>query len=733
MSEEKELRRNGGPDPSSLITRVQPAIPGNSASASVPVLSPAESGSGPSSFPGKMSVFPAAASGDSAAFSPESGTASSAESSASRPEEKHCGGGEKTAAKHGHTPSEAEHLRDAFKSVRGDKIDLFVYGTLVNEHHVKLLLNRSVESVPATLNNYMRVVPPGAFYFIVKQHGASTSGRLLKQITREELARIDAFEDEGNLYFRKVVVVRDADGARRRCMTYVGNIPALQKSFGKEIMFEDRYSLYLERKIDSILEKIEPSRQEITRRALRELMGSEVDSLIESHFDGNYICNYIMIQSLSDAKPPLLVNILSNPELLPYADNYMKLACKHIIFNQFADIIRHQFPDTVRLSKKYFRHGLAVLLAFLYYNRHKSQIEDLMKRSSLDRVVPGRLYRDYAVLCIGLVEEVYKREDMLELIDYVDSNWYSTPTPLGAELEFSFLGAHAVNAEPGEDKVYDGFYWFDDFDLQRRTWRVGGHVDSHRNIGPGTKRHRGFFEYALGRFNIVGDLSRPLFDCPWAMSRLINEAVRFLDIPPHSLHISMELSGSRHSNITDRPHRESDLVCLLLLGGDLHRDENGKMREWRIYNNELDTNLRKSLNFSDRKQHYSRLEHNESDMSDVMEYKYIRLRRKETDYRNLIVALKGYQFESHGRPLNIPPSGCPELPEQTFLRRWAANPQPISPLEIQTFVETVERGLLEEHNALTLDRRRRNALAAIHAILTERNRKLGDSDNNQNV
>ena len=529
MSEEKELRRNGGPDPSSLITRVQPAIPGNSASASVPVLSPAESGSGPSSFPGKMSVFPAAASGDSAAFSPESGTASSAESSASRPEEKHCGGGEKTAAKHGHTPSEAEHLRDAFKSVRGDKIDLFVYGTLVNEHHVKLLLNRSVESVPATLNNYMRVVPPGAFYFIVKQHGASTSGRLLKQITREELARIDAFEDEGNLYFRKVVVVRDADGARRRCMTYVGNIPALQKSFGKEIMFEDRYSLYLERKIDSILEKIEPSRQEITRRALRELMGSEVDSLIESHFDGNYICNYIMIQSLSDAKPPLLVNILSNPELLPYADNYMKLACKHIIFNQFADIIRHQFPDTVRLSKKYFRHGLAVLLAFLYYNRHKSQIEDLMKRSSLDRVVPGRLYRDYAVLCIGLVEEVYKREDMLELIDYVDSNWYSTPTPLGAELEFSFLGAHAVNAEPGEDKVYDGFYWFDDFDLQRRTWRVGGHVDSHRNIGPGTKRHRGFFEYALGRFNIVGDLSRPLFDCPWAMSRLINERIQFED------------------------------------------------------------------------------------------------------------------------------------------------------------------------------------------------------------
>jgi len=152
-----------------------------------------------------------------------------------------------------------------------------------------------VESVPATLKNYIRVVPPGAFYFVVKQHGAHTEGRLLKALSKEELARLDAFEDEGNLYFRKVVVVRLEDGSRRRCMTYVGNIPALQKSFAKDVMFEDRYSLYLNRKIDSILEKIEPDRHMITRRALRELMGSEVDTLIESHFDGDYICNYVMM------------------------------------------------------------------------------------------------------------------------------------------------------------------------------------------------------------------------------------------------------------------------------------------------------------------------------------------------------------------------------------------------------------------------------------------------------
>ena len=144
--------------------------------------------------------------------------------------------------------AEAARIRDSFHRTHGDKVDLFVYGTMMNDQHVRLLLNRRVESEPAVLHNYMRVVPPGAFYFVVKQHGATAQGRLLKGLAPEEIARLDAFEDEGNLYFRRVVVVRNQENRRRRCMTYVGNIPALQRSFGKEILFEDRYSLYLEKR-----------------------------------------------------------------------------------------------------------------------------------------------------------------------------------------------------------------------------------------------------------------------------------------------------------------------------------------------------------------------------------------------------------------------------------------------------------------------------------------------------
>lgn len=476
----------------------------------------------------------------------------------------------------------AEELAEAAASAHDGNTDLFVYGTLLSDRHVKLILGRHVETEPAVLNNYMRVVPPGAFFFIVRQQGAQVRGRILKALTPEELVLLDAFEDEKRLYYRKRVVVRDSAGQRRRAETYIGNIPALQKSFGQEIQFEDRYNLYLERKISHTLDDISPREEpENDKRAMQELMGSEIDQLIQSHFDGDYVCNYLMLQAFSGAKPPDLAKVFGNCEIKPYADAYMELVCKHIIFNQFAEKVRHEFHKAVRVSHKYFRHGVAILLAFLYYNSNKRRIKKLMRQMQLDSAVPNRSYREYAALCIAAADEIYDHAKMGEIVEYVGFNWNSTPTPLGAELEFSRLGSRAVYAEPGEDERFDSFNWFNDFDLRRRMWRLGGHVDAHRPLTAGTTgRRRGFLEYALGRFNIIGDLSRPLFDCPWAMSMVINEAVKFLEIPTHSLHISMELPKDNGAPvITNRPHRESDLVCLMLLGGDLRRDENGILRE----------------------------------------------------------------------------------------------------------------------------------------------------------
>ena len=626
---------------------------------------------------------------------------------------------EKSSGKIHPLSSSPEEIKRAFKTGRGGKTDLFVYGTLMDDNHVRLLIKRVVPSVPAKLYNYMRVAPSWSFPFIVKQHGAVTEGRILKGLSPEDMKVLDDFEVEGHLFRRQLTVVRTARG-RRRCMTYAGNISALERSFGKEVKFEDRYSRYIEKKVDAIIGDMNTDKSEMTRRVIHELMGSAVDEIIQSHFDGNYICNYIMVQALEEAKPPHLKDLLKNKELLPYAGNYMRLACQHIVFNQLVEAVRHEYLDAVRIAQPYFRHGLSILLAMLYYNRHSKTINDLFREKSLDTIVEGRDYRDYAKFAIEISDSIYNSKGMQPVIEFVEENWYATPTPLGAELEFSCLGKRAVYAHPGEDRMYDGFYWFKDFDMFRRTWRLGGHVDSHLQISVGQERHRGFFEYALGRYQIVGDLSRPLFACPWGMSLLINEAVKFANIPPHSLHISMELQRGKTSSITDKKHRDEDLACLLLLGGDIRPDSTGKLREWRVFDGELDTNVSKSLNFSDRKFHFAKPDQDESEASDVMEYKFIRLNRENTDYEGLIIALKGYQFGTRARPIKTQTLEK-QMPEQTFLRAWAANPQPLDSSAINGFIEKVEKGLLEENKIARLPSTKQSALRRVEDRLLERN------------
>jgi len=405
-----------------------------------------------------------------------------------------------------------------------ERLNLFVYGTLMDDSRVEMLLNRKVESKKATLHNFLRMTPTWSFPFIVKRAGAATKGRVLFGISKRELAILDDFEDEGSMYYRRHVMVRLDEGGRKRCQTYVGDIKAISATVNPEVKFEDRFGKYVEKRIDALLAEMPTDRPDIDRRVLRELMGSALDNIISSHFDGNYICEYIMIRALEEARPPRLLDVLKNEELRPYAGNYMRLACQHIVFNQFVTMVRKEHPDAVRVSRHYFYHGIAILLGMTLYNRRVDTIDAAFETRHLDTIVDGRGYRDYARLAIEVADEVYDKTLLEELIAYVQENWHSAPTPLGAELEFSDLGRHAIGASSGEDPKYDSFNWFWDFDMYHRAWRLGGHIDSHRQMLIGQKRHRGFLEYAFGRFNILGDLSLPLFDSPWAMSRLINEA-----------------------------------------------------------------------------------------------------------------------------------------------------------------------------------------------------------------
>jgi gamma-glutamylcyclotransferase (GGCT)/AIG2-like uncharacterized protein YtfP len=103
-----------------------------------------------------------------------------------------------------------------------EPIHLFVYGTLTDPERVTALTNTQFERVDATLSDFERVNSPLGYPFIVPRPGASVRGVLLLDVDPVSLGQLDAYEAEGDLYRRQVVVVEVAD-RQMSAMTYVGH------------------------------------------------------------------------------------------------------------------------------------------------------------------------------------------------------------------------------------------------------------------------------------------------------------------------------------------------------------------------------------------------------------------------------------------------------------------------------------------------------------------------------
>jgi gamma-glutamylcyclotransferase (GGCT)/AIG2-like uncharacterized protein YtfP len=103
-----------------------------------------------------------------------------------------------------------------------EPIHLFAYGTLTDPERVAALTGRHFERVDATLSGFERVNSPLGYPFILPRPGSMVRGVLLLNIDPVSLAQLDAYEAEGDLYRRQVVVVAVAD-SRVSAMTYVGH------------------------------------------------------------------------------------------------------------------------------------------------------------------------------------------------------------------------------------------------------------------------------------------------------------------------------------------------------------------------------------------------------------------------------------------------------------------------------------------------------------------------------
>jgi len=580
--------------------------------------------------------------------------------------------------------------------------DLFVYGTLTNPRVVKRVTGKTFSQIPAILKHYDKIMPGTGYSYIVPKKGAIVKGYVLCDIDDESLEKIDRFEAVGELYDRIEIEVL-ADRNRRKTDTYVANMDRMNNFFSThQVEDEVKIEEHLERKLEFIMgdisEDVEP---EIVKQAESELLGDTLELLVDAHFDYSPDLIYKIKESLSTPDLPKLEKVKSDPEVKPYADAYIKLAVKHIVFNQLENKVRKLYRNATKIPKEFHQHTISNLIALTYINQNSNSLNSMLEWLGADKISKDREYLDYSIYGILTAELLFDKEKIAPIIDWIDVHMQKGYVPLGAEIEMSNVGDEAIDAKPGQDEVYDCLYYFNDFDLLRRCWKLGCHIDHHRfqDIDR-TGRSRGFFEYAFGRICCLeGNLSKPVTDDPWILNQLIEQARIFVSIQPYSLHITLQL----HNYNWKRASKPEYLICLLMLGGELGFNDEGKLVEKRITNGEIIDSYGE-LHFSCENRHNSQLSFSdESHFVDeeqgtlVTEYKFIRL-KNDFNYEPLIMALKGFQIAYKPRPLisRIQFIDQEKLPEVKAIIDWANSPYPLFKSVLEEFLSLVEQGLKTE-------------------------------------
>lgn len=78
------------------------------------------------------------------------------------------------------------------------RLNFFAYGTLMDSGFVGKLCGRPVEMVDARLEGYAKEKPEGGSYYIAAKHdGSAIEGKLLLDLTSDELKMLDFWEGYG--------------------------------------------------------------------------------------------------------------------------------------------------------------------------------------------------------------------------------------------------------------------------------------------------------------------------------------------------------------------------------------------------------------------------------------------------------------------------------------------------------------------------------------------------------
>jgi len=556
---------------------------------------------------------------------------------------------------------------------------------------VRALTGKDFHYRDAALRGFQRVGGPSAYPFVLPKEGRTVRGKVIEDLDADSLCRIDEYEGEGHFYFRQQVSVV-VEGEEVPAYTYVGNPRAFGLHEAEQMMPEERVEEHLAERLARLLEGEITDEQSVVLRGRTRaaLLGGATEEMLQAQFAGT-LPPHLLRSALSRQPAPVLRWLAQEREAQRYAGAYLRLIVRQTVFNEVEDKVRREFRPITRTASAFHQHMCSSLISLRYLNERQERLQEEIALRGADRYLPEWDYSDYVAAGVLVADALYEHERAGETAHWVASHRCRGGTPIGAELELSNLGGHTIGAGPGQDPLYDCFYYFHDFDLTRRLWKLGGYRDDHKFVTAWRERSRGFLEFALGRYRIVGDLSKPSTCDPWVVARLSEEVVRFVEVAPHSIHFSIDPPPGR---AFAPPEYLNDLLCLLLLGGDLAEDEQGTLRERRIHQGEI-VNPYTGLEFS-RLNYHRRLEG--ADAVAVVEFLFPRL-RAAYDYEPLLFALKGIQWATNPMPLVV--EGDEAFQKEraelaAMLTSWAAQPYPVTEADLAGFLSRLEAGLLRE-------------------------------------
>ncbi|MDD4889786.1 MAG: gamma-glutamylcyclotransferase [Phycisphaerae bacterium] len=655
-----------------------------------------------------------------------------------------------------------------------DAVNLFVYGSLKNPATFRAVTGWSfhpagatpparegptLAAAPARLLDFELVSPDDLYFYAVERPERTIDGFVLFDVPAAAAGELADYE--GPHYQLRTATAKTADGDvpvsvfaapanRLRATLPVYSPGDRRRRLKAEVAFRARIDHFFAGGDGSTGGELKA--QPVKVRAAREIKGATIRDLVRAHYHAPGLSEFFIRQALA-GRPPGFGAIRSDNEASLFAESYLGLLVRLVIFNQFERRVFEQYRyeiDRIRGSDRFFEPAVSSLAALRMLRGLGPALTAVAGDAMTELDFHRNDFFEFVEWSILAADHLFDPAAARDAIGWIAANRTGGLIPLSADLELSNL-PHGIG-EGGFDPAYDSFRFFRGFGLNVLAWKLGGHIRPRPAIVDQTGQ-RGVLVLSLGsigrrtaRGDSTADPVEPVTADPWLLSQLIGHALGLYEIQPHALALTLHLPHRLRPRSDRATLPEPAIRCLLALGGDAGPNATGQpgVTVRRVSQREIVSlvptrglDLMRLARPTPPPVRLAALAHGRLGeptpparmRCTLAGYRFCRL-APQTDYAPMIFALKGLQL--HYRPADMLTSKqmqADPVTERMFssLLEWSDCPAPISPAAATEFLDAVQAGLATERHGRPAHPREQiaAAISQLETGLREFNNKVG--------